>query len=234
MLLALGPGGRANPGFCENQTPQQLAELLSLVEKRYQQSDFTVHFTQASTLKAMEITETASGRLMAKPPGKMRWEYETPEPQLIITDGKQLWIYRPQDNQVMIGRAPALFGGGKGAGFLADIQGLQETFTISLAADQEKDKTEPAEVKGSDLPSPESTLSAPVLKLVPRKETPDMASAYLTLDPATGEVLQIISYNHYQDETRIELSRYDFATPLADRLFQFEIPEDADILSLDE
>jgi len=26
----------------------------------------------------------------------MRWEYEKPERQVIITDGKKLWIFRPR------------------------------------------------------------------------------------------------------------------------------------------
>ena len=29
--------------------------------------------------------------------------------QIIITNGKKLWIYKPDDNQVMLGRAPAFF-----------------------------------------------------------------------------------------------------------------------------
>jgi len=202
------------PALAQNEASDQLAALIARVESRYARTDFTVQFTQASTLKAMEITETASGRLMVKTPGKMRWEYQTPESQLIITDGENLWIHRPLDNQVMIGRAPALFGNGKGAGFLSDIRSLKESFTITLgsAADNAR----------------------PVLKLVPRNETPDLAAAFLTIDPATGEVVRILSTDHYEDETSIELTNYDFITPLSDGLFLFEIPEEADILRLGE
>ena len=28
-------------------------------------------------------------------PGKMRWEYETPEEQLLVTDGETVWLYDP-------------------------------------------------------------------------------------------------------------------------------------------
>ena len=37
----------------------------------------------------------ATGRVVLAKPGRMRWEYEAPEPSLVISDGKSLWIYDP-------------------------------------------------------------------------------------------------------------------------------------------
>ena len=45
-------------------------EILSGVEARYASSAFAARFDIASTLKAMQVTDTASGRLMVKYPGK--------------------------------------------------------------------------------------------------------------------------------------------------------------------
>ena len=87
---------------------------------------------QASTIKAMEITDSASGKLMVQYPGKMRWVYKSPEEQIIVSDGEHLWIYRPEDNQVLRGMADAFFGDGKGAGFLSDIRRIREDFNITL------------------------------------------------------------------------------------------------------
>ncbi len=103
-----------------------LDEIIGRVEKRYMDSGFSVQFVQVSTLKAMNIEDTATGRLFVKHPGMMRWEYEKPDKQTIITDGTKLWIHRPDDNQVMIGKAPSFFGDGKGAGFLSDIKRVQQ------------------------------------------------------------------------------------------------------------
>ena len=87
-----------------------LDTLISKIEQRYTLSGFTAKFDQYSTIKSMDITDTAGGMLYIRRPGKMRWEYEKPEPQIIISDGIQLWIYRPSDNQVIIGKAPVFFG----------------------------------------------------------------------------------------------------------------------------
>jgi outer membrane lipoprotein carrier protein len=66
------------------------------------------HYNHLQTLQAdfVEIYEgagierTESGRLWLKKPGKMRWEYRSPEEKLFIADGKNAWLYLPADKQV--------------------------------------------------------------------------------------------------------------------------------------
>jgi outer membrane lipoprotein carrier protein len=111
---------------------QTLEGIIKGIETRYSASGFSTRFFQTSTLKAMEITENASGIMMVKRPGMMRWEYDEPERQLVVTDGNKLWVYRPDDNQVMVGEAPVFFGDGKGAGFLSDIERVRDNFVITL------------------------------------------------------------------------------------------------------
>ena len=106
--------------------------IVAGVEARYNVLGFTADFDQESILKAMAVTDTASGRLMVRQPGKMRWEYLVPDPQTIITDGKELWVYRPEENQVLVGKAPSFFGEGKGAGFLSNIKMVRKSFQLSL------------------------------------------------------------------------------------------------------
>jgi outer membrane lipoprotein carrier protein len=96
-----------------------LEQILERLEKHYTDNNFKAEFTQESTVQAMAITDFASGKMFVRYPGKMRWEYEKPERQIIITDGFKLWLYRPADNQVMTGSAPAFFSDGKGASFIS-------------------------------------------------------------------------------------------------------------------
>ena len=112
--------------------PIGIDKILTGVENRYSGKGFKATFFQESVLKAMQINDTAQGRLTVRRPGKMRWEYTQPDPQTIITDGYTMWIYRPTDNQVMVGKAPEFFSGGKGAGFLSDIRQLRKSFTVEL------------------------------------------------------------------------------------------------------
>ena len=189
-------------------------EILERVEKIYTASRFSASFIQASTIKAMDITDSASGKLYVQYPGKMRWEYLEPESQIIVTDGLQLWMYRPEDNQVMLGQASTFFSEGKGAGFLSDIRLLRKDFNITLE-----------DIRFGDYYN---------LKLVPRETNWDIAYVHLLVSRATFRIAQVFTYNAYEDVTRIELVDPQFNQLFEDDLFTFEIPKGVDVLRLDD
>jgi len=101
-------------------TPAELAQAL---QRKYESiRDFStdfVHVYQGGVLKK-QITER--GRLLVKKPGKMRWEYMSPEEKLFVSDGVKVYSYIPQDKQVIVSSVPrddqattpALFLAGKG------------------------------------------------------------------------------------------------------------------------
>ena len=51
------------------------------------------------------IVRTEAGIAYFRRPGKMRWEYESPEKNLFLVDGKSAWFYVPADHTVT--RVPA-------------------------------------------------------------------------------------------------------------------------------
>jgi outer membrane lipoprotein carrier protein len=55
-------------------------------------------FTEVYRGSGMERTET--GTLWLKKPGKMRWEYRSPEEKLFVGNGKDAWLYLPAARQV--------------------------------------------------------------------------------------------------------------------------------------
>lgn len=191
-----------------------LDEIVAKIENRYDVPGFTADFHQVSTIKAMNVADEATGKVFVRKPSMMRWEYETPEPQVIVTNGDQLWIYRPVDNQVILGKSPAFFAGGKGAGFLADIKVLRRKFDISAA------------------PSDDERYYA--LKLVPVEKTIEVAEILLYAAKDTFTVRQVVTVNTYGDETRITLldSRFDQVPELS--LFSLEIPPGTDVVTMDE
>ncbi len=192
--------------------PQLLEEVLASIEARYGQKAFSTLFFQTSTIKALDITDSATGRIYIKHPGRMRWEYETPDKQTIVTDGDTLWIYQPDDNQVMIGKADAFFGDGKGAGFLSNISAVREHFQVTLST-----RTAPFEY---------------VLKLIPNEPTDEVKSVILAVSGETFDVLRVTTYNMYNDETRLVFKELKFHDSLDDALFHFSPPENAEILEL--
>jgi outer membrane lipoprotein carrier protein len=207
-ILAQAATSAANPSGLS------LDEVLKRLESRYSAPGFSARFFQTSTLKAMDITETASGTMLVKRPGMMYWVYEKPDKQVIVTDGKNLWIYRPADNQVTVGSSPSFFGDGKGASFLSNIQSLRKTFHVTLEkmnASQEY-----------------------VLKLVPMDKSYDLSSVMLVVSSDTSDIVEVVTYNSYEDETRIELSNIQMEQNLDDSQFKFVIPQGAEVVKMDK
>jgi len=188
--------------------------ILKELEKRYTGSQFSADFLQESTIKAMEITDFASGRVYVRYPGMMRWEYEKPERQAIITDGHKLWIYRPLDNQVMTGNAPVFFRDGKGASFLSDIRLVRQKFTIT-----------------SHPPEGEYLYE---LRLVPREKTLNISQIRLYVVPRAFTIARIVTLDDYGDDTRIDIVNPQFNVDLDPALFKFDIPPGTDVQKIDE
>lgn len=69
------------------------------VDDRYNHLEsLEADFSEIYQGSGMERTE--SGRLWLKKPGKMRWEYRSPEEKLFVSDGHNGWLYLPADKQV--------------------------------------------------------------------------------------------------------------------------------------
>jgi outer membrane lipoprotein carrier protein len=162
----------------------------------------------------MEIVDFAAGKIFVRYPGMMRWEYEKPEKQIITTDGQRLWIYRPTDNQVLTGKAPAFFGDGKGASFLSDIKLIRQKFKISQDHSKNSFFYE--------------------LILQPLEKTLDVTDIGLSITKKTYTVVRVVTYNTYGDENRIEFANHQFDVKLDDSLFSFEVPPGAEVLQLNE
>ncbi len=206
--------GQICSGSYANGTESSLTanEIITKIENRYSVPGFTARFIQESTLKAMDITDFASGKIFVKRPGMMRWEYEKPEKQFVITDGENLWIYRPDINQVMTGKAPEFFETGKGASFLSDIRIIRRHFAVSL----KKDKYDYF-----------------VLRLAPKEKRADLTEVFLSVSKKSFEISRIGIYNAYGDETAIDLLDSKFVDSPGS-IFTFKIPEGAEIIRIGE
>jgi len=203
----------AGPAGGEPPAPDAATQIIERLEARYGGKDFSADFQQESTLKAMEITDSAKGKAWFKHPGKMRWEYQSPEKYMIISGGENLWIYRPADNQVVTGDARDYFGNGKGASFLSNFRLLKEAFTVSV----------------------ESQIGTEYqLKLIPLEKQYDLSAIYLAADKETLDIAYVISENVYGDITRISFSNLTFHDALEESLFTFKIPPGTDVVRMDE
>src|SRR5712692_9946061 len=108
-------------------------ELARALQHRYDSiKDFSADFVHTYQGGVLHKPISERGHVLIKKPGKMRWEYTTPEKKLFVADGVRMYSYLPEDKQVMVSlvprdeqaTAPALFLAGKGS--------LTRDFTPSL------------------------------------------------------------------------------------------------------
>ncbi len=197
----------------DNTDPGIMAEkILSRVESRYSGRGFHAGFHQKSVLAGMDITDTADGHAWFMYPGKMRWEYEKPEHYAIISDGKTVWIYKPDDNQVIIGKASDWFGNGQGASFLSDFAIIRDTFEIARI-----------EKQGGHIS----------LTCIPKKVIPGLTSVTIIIDDNSADIIAVETVNTYGDVTRISFGPVKFDDKIDPSLFFFSIPQGTDILVMD-
>src|ERR1700732_3977862 len=78
----------------------QSGDPLKLFELRYHPSrSLSVIFLERFMENGHVMREEA-GKAHLLRPGKMRWEYEKPEKNLFLMDGKYVWFYAPADRTV--------------------------------------------------------------------------------------------------------------------------------------
>jgi len=83
----------------------EVKRFVGLFEARYRsartlQATFLERYTENE-----QTVRTEAGTAYFRRPGKMRWEYEAPERDLFLVDGKTAWFYVPGDHTVT--RVPA-------------------------------------------------------------------------------------------------------------------------------
>ena len=79
---------------------QTARQQLQAFSKNLQTAE--VGFQQTVTGPNGEKVQSAQGRLQIKSPSQFRWQYDKPTQQLIIADGKKIWIYDPDLQQVTV------------------------------------------------------------------------------------------------------------------------------------
>src|SRR5215475_8074289 len=73
---------------------------IDALQKKYSQiKDLKMDFVQ-NYQSPRHSPRTETGILYLRRPGMMRWEYQSPSQKLFVSDGKTIYFYLPDENQV--------------------------------------------------------------------------------------------------------------------------------------
>ena len=163
-------------------------------------------FTQLVESSDLSETRYASGVFMLRRPGLFRWEYRTPQEQLIVADGKKVWLYDPELEQVS---------------FRSQEKALRGTPAELLSGSREVD----ADFLATELGAREGLEW---VELLPRETEGEFERVLLGF--GDGELQHMEMHDSLGQVTRFRFHHIQRNLTLDPSLFTFEPPQYTDIL----
>jgi outer membrane lipoprotein carrier protein len=213
LALALLPGAAAAAEPAADASCA--AAVAERVQRRYDAvRDLRADFVQRSTSVALGSAPAGAletrGEVVFAKPGRMRWSYESPEPSLVVSDGKTVWIYDPAAKEAQELPLGPEFLSGAAIQFLLGDGRLADEFEIGARG-----------------------CGAPVVQLL---LTPRRDSSYerleLAVDPKSGEIRATVVVDVLGNRTEVELSDVRVDTRPDPSSFRFVPPEGTRVLSV--
>ena len=201
VLSSLAQAAEANPSA---------AELLAKVQTFYERTqDLTAEVRQKYAFHAMKRTLEASGTMQLKKPGFLRWDVVKPYPRQYVVDGKALYAFDSEDNEVVVK-----------SDFSADTLSTSVSFLWGngqLSRDFEARLVERPE------------YGTTVLELSPRGREPGISKLYFDVDAATGLVRTSVVIDSEGNENRLTFSNVKTNAGLDAARFLFSVPKGATV-----
>lgn len=94
-------------------------------------------FEQRVYDKSGKLIQSSRGSFSFQRPGRFRWTYSAPHPQLIVGDGTRVWIYDEGLNQVTVQRQARAIGATPAA-LLAGSAEVSQAFQFSEAGERDR------------------------------------------------------------------------------------------------
>jgi outer membrane lipoprotein carrier protein len=189
--------------------------LVARVQARYDRThQLSARFRQETRLHGFDQVQTGEGQVWILKPGMMRWDYAKPERQTIVASGDTLWIYLPQDRQVIRDQVAHSLGTRTPALFLAGQARLTELFTVTGA-----------------WPDDSSEAGLVQLELTPQSGAVPYALVQLGIDPHSYLVRRVRLADALGNITTMWFEDIDTEQPVNPSLFQFQVPPGVDVIS---
>jgi outer membrane lipoprotein carrier protein len=193
------------------QTAPTAAEVASALQKKYDGvRDFTAHFVHESEGGVLRKKTIERGSLQVKKPGKMRWDYSSPEKKVFVSDGTKMYLYVPADNQVVVSDVPKADEATTAVLFLVGKGSLPRDFIVSFA-----------DGGGPDTYS---------LKLQPKLPERDYDWLQLVVERPTLRIRTLAAADAQGARSAFQFSNFKENVGLADKVFDFKPPRGADVI----
>lgn len=207
MLVRAGSasGERAIPA-----TPPAADAIVQAVQARYDATtDLSGDVIQETNVVRLNKTIMARGTVAFKKPGKMRWELANGDREVIVSDGKTLWMYRPEDQQVLRMPFDSAFRSSTPISFLTGVGKIAENFRVAF--------------EGAE----DGRLR---LRLEPKRQEADVGVLWLLVDATSFDIVGAEVQDPLGNRSKLTFQNVRRNQGLSDTLFEFAVPAGVDVL----
>lgn len=198
--------------------------------------DFSAKFYQESLIASIGRTQQGEGTVQFKfeaaaaqetPLTKFFWEYSKPSVQEIISDGLTMWVYLPENRQVIESDISQITAqqGENPVTFLSGLGNLSRDFSIHWGAPPQ---VETGDYRLSLKPLKDSQLIQQIEVVVSEKAINSWLKKH-----KTGDIFPLLSTlvtDANGNRTAIEFQEVQVNQKLKDQLFYFERPEGVELI----
>ncbi len=168
-------------------------------------------FQQTLVDEKNRALKQAHGTLILQRPGKFRWDYAAPHRQLIIADGKKLWLYDADLEQVTVRAMDATLGATP-AVLLSGDRPVQESFVITELG-----------IRGG-----EEWRGLEWVGLTPKADDAGFSRVWLGFDEKELRAMELT--DNFDQTTLIRFSNVRRETSVDATLFTFTPPPGVDVI----
>ncbi len=167
------------------------------------------------TYRDFGIEQAEWGVFRLAKPARMRWEYAHPKGKLFVADGKESFLYVPEDNQVTVQSFTAVEMENTPLRFLLGSEDFAGSFFITSESASE------ARFEGSQ-----------VVRLTPKGGEPGFSWLLLEIDRNTRDLLRLVMREHSGNTLEYVFSDMQADVAVSDKEFKFTIPPGAEVLRM--
>ncbi len=166
-------------------------------------------FAQKSYIKDLEQTHEFNGTFSLKKPGKMMWEYESPRDEKVVIKNKETFIYKKSQNQVIRTKFSEESYSQVPIAMLESFDNIRNDFDISM---------------------PEKNA----LQLIPKQKIGHIKTVIMETSKKDFPINMFTILDTYGNIIMIELKNIKTNPGLKDELFDFQIPEGAEVFDMSQ
>jgi len=197
----------AAPSYAAHDSNPSLMHVLDGIQRRYQETQsFSASFSEEQNTPGAAKRER-SGTVYFMKPGKMRWNFESPDTETIVSDGTTIYNYDPDLDQVVETPLKQALASNNAAAFILGVGKLERDFDAKLGR---------------------ATDGAQRLSLVPKAGGNQIE---LTVDSTNYEIKGLTLKDQLGNTTAISFSDIRRNTPFDTSMFVFKVPPGADIVT---